>query len=96
MTTSTISPRLAEEISTYCNGMNEITISDLGADVADGALDWLPDEFAAAILSGEIQPAEWRRLTDTGLDDDDYATLDADLRLIWSHVAPQRPYPLDV
>jgi hypothetical protein len=96
MTTSAISARLAEAISTYCNGMNEITIGDLGADVADGPLDWFPDELAACIRSGNIQPSGWRRLTDTGLDDDDYATLDADLRLIWSHVAPDRPYPLDV
>lgn len=88
-----ISERLAEKLAVYCNEMNQITIGDLAADVANGRLAWVPDELAEAIRSRSITPAIWDRLADTGLDDDDYEALDADLREVWSRVSPERPYP---
>lgn len=90
-----ISQRLAREIATYCHELNAITLDDLAADIADGPLAWFPDEFAAAIESGNITPSQWGQLTDTDLDGDDTRTLEADLRLVWSKIAPGQPFPLD-
>jgi hypothetical protein len=35
-------------------------------------------------------------LTRVVIDDDDHGQLDEDPRLIWSKVAPERPYPLEM
>jgi hypothetical protein len=87
--------RLAKKLAVYCHQMNEITIADLAADVAEGQLAWVTDELADAIRAKSITPAIWDRLTDTGLDEDDYEALNTDLRFVWSTIAPCRPYPTD-
>lgn len=88
-----LAERLRDTIMAYCLYMEADTLDELGGDVASGALGWFPAEFEEAITTGALTPGLWARLTQTGLDDDDYEALDADLREVWSHISPERPYP---
>jgi hypothetical protein len=90
-----ISDRLQKAISTYCLQMDNVLVDDLTHDIQHGSLGWFPEEFRAAIRSGEFTPRNWEELTDVMMDDDDDELLDEYLRLVWSRAAPGRPYPLD-
>jgi hypothetical protein len=88
--------RLRKAIGTYCLQMDDEIIDSLTRVVQRGALDWFPEEFAAAIRAGEFTPRGWEDLTDVMMDDDDGELLEEYLRLVWSRAAPHQPYPLDV
>jgi hypothetical protein len=88
-----LSARLGKTIRTYCLEMDDQGLDDLGKDVRNGALSWFPDEFADAIRAGAFTPPIWEKLVDVSVDEEEI--LDEYLRLVWSNVAPDRPYPLD-
>jgi len=85
--------RLRNTIETYCLGMDDQGLDDLGKDVRTGALAWFPDEFADAIRAGAVTPQIWEKFVDVSVDDKE--TLDEYLRLTWANAAPDRLYPLD-
>jgi hypothetical protein len=85
--------RLRDAIGTYClQTLDEVLIEDLTHDVQHGSLGWFPDEFGAAIPTGEFTPRRWGQLTDVLMEDDDDHQLDEYLRLVWSRAAPHPPY----
>jgi len=86
---------LRDAIMAYCLYMEPDALEELRAAVARDALAWFPAEFELAIAAGTFTPERWGRFTQTGLDDDDYQKVDSDLRLVWSIVAPGRPFPTD-
>jgi hypothetical protein len=95
MTANGLSERLRKTLRTYCFEMDEGLMEALDTDVASGALDWFPAEFAAAIRGGELTPRKWEEITKVFMDDDDNDLLDEYLRAVWSHAAPNKAYPLD-
>jgi len=90
-----ISDRLRKSLEAYCHAMDDGGIDDLARVVSSGSAAWFPDEFSEALREGYFTPREWERLTNVAMDDDDDEELDQYLRLVWSKVAPDRPYPLD-
>jgi hypothetical protein len=92
---SEMSEQLRDTLVAYCLYMEPGSLEDLTADIEQGGLAWFPQEFSQALVAGIFTPDLWGRLTQTGLDEDDQDQLDADLRAVWAHAAPGRPFPLD-
>jgi hypothetical protein len=90
-----VNDRLAKSIEAYCHAMDDGGIDDLARTVSSGSAAWFPDAFGEGLRAGRFTPREWERLTNVAMDDDDEEELDRYLRLVWSKVAPDRPYPLD-
>lgn len=91
--TPPLDERLRDAILEYCHHMVSEGLKDLQSDVARGSMGWFPDAFEAAINAGVFTPELWASLTLTGLKDDKFDRLDKNLRRVWSHVAPGRPFP---
>lgn len=90
-----LSDRLQDAIEGGCHHVDALLIESLAKSLRNGAMPWFVDEFADAIGSSALTPHVWGVLTQTDLDDDDYAETDKDLRFVWSQVAPDRPFPTD-
>ena len=89
---SSLSPRLARTIEAYCAEMDPGGMAHLATVVQRGSAAWFPDEFRAAIFSGELTPRLWEKLTNVSVDDDE--VLEEYLRDVWSAVAPGTPFPI--
>jgi hypothetical protein len=71
-------------------------IKTLGRDVHLPSLAWFPEEFERLLRAGGPSPQWWgKKLYYDEWTDDQINRLDRDLRLIWTAVVPDRPYPLD-
>ena len=88
-----VSERLLDALMAYCNEMDEPGLEALLGDVRRGGLAWFPQEFADAIRAGDFTPELWERLTNIGIDEDDYRLLGKFLREVWAAVAPAEPFP---
>jgi hypothetical protein len=85
--------RMKKVLIAYCDGMEDDSLEALGEDIRNGGLAWFPEEFEAAIRTGEFTPARWEYFANVGLDDDDEELLAQYLRQVWSNAEPDRPYP---
>jgi hypothetical protein len=88
-----LSARLQRAIEGGCHMMDDLVIGSLVKTIRGGGSPWFVEEFGEAIRSGALTPHIWGVLTHTDLDDDDYEQTEADLRYVWSQVAPETPYP---
>lgn len=93
--TSKLSRQLRDTLIAYCLYMESASLDDLAEASRQGGLLWFPDAFSEAITAGIFTPGMWDWITQTGLDEDASDQVDADLREVWAHTAPDRPFPLD-
>mgnify|MGYP001213163221 CR=1 FL=1 len=91
-----VSERLQETLTDYLLEGDPVGIEDLGRVVRRGDKPWFVTEFEAALQAGAFTPQWWgTTLYHDEWTDEDADELDRDLRLVWTAIAPDRPYPLD-
>lgn len=93
MSSQEITPDVERVIRAYCHEMDGV--NDLRRAIDAGGERSFVSEFAEAVRAGVFTPTLWGQLTRTDLDPDENAQMDADLRHVWTNVAPDQPFPGD-
>lgn len=87
-------PRLRRLLRDYVYQGDPDGFPALAKDLAAGGLPWFPDAFAATLRAGVFTAAWWgRNVYDDTFDQDDWSTVEQELRAVWSAAWPGHPFP---
>jgi hypothetical protein len=88
--------RVEQVLTNYIVQGDQRGIEALAHDVRQPNLRWFPAEFERLLRAGGPSVQWWgTKLYRDDWTDDEADLLDRDLRLIWTAIAPGRPYPLN-
>jgi len=94
MRSNKLTRQLRNTLVAYCRYMEAKSLDEFAHVIQQGGLPWFPDAFAQAMTDGIFTPDTWDRITETDLEEDDFDQVETDLRVVWAHTAPDRPFPL--